>query len=137
VIQGKAGMEYLVRVAAKAYTKRGINFNAIIPGNVLAGVHMPLSVEIKWSQYAIARSGRPAVTCCLLPAWCQKLSPHLSAAIVLYLNRLELSIMLTARSRFSLNEQCCQTILSGESVRGDICAHTQAAQYWPTTAARS
>ncbi|KAK9901679.1 hypothetical protein WJX75_008058 [Coccomyxa subellipsoidea] len=35
--QGKAGMEYLVRVAAKAYTKQGINFNAIIPGNVLAG----------------------------------------------------------------------------------------------------
>ncbi|BDA42250.1 probable diacetyl reductase [(S)-acetoin forming] [Coccomyxa sp. Obi] len=35
--QGKAGMEFLVRVAAKAYTKRGINFNAIIPGNVLAG----------------------------------------------------------------------------------------------------
>ena len=36
-LQGKAGMEYLVRVAAKAYTKQGINFNAIIPGNVLAG----------------------------------------------------------------------------------------------------
>lgn len=43
-MQGKAGMEFLVRVAAKAYTKRGINFNAIIPGNVLAGV-LPLLVS--------------------------------------------------------------------------------------------
>ncbi len=43
-MQGKAGMEFLVRVAAKAYTKRGINFNAIIPGNVLAG-NLPLLVS--------------------------------------------------------------------------------------------
>ena len=36
-LQGKAGMEYLVRVAARLYAKKGINCNAIIPGLVLAG----------------------------------------------------------------------------------------------------
>ncbi|CAK0770675.1 hypothetical protein CVIRNUC_003791 [Coccomyxa viridis] len=35
--QGKAGMEYLVRVAARLYAKKGVNCNAIIPGLVLAG----------------------------------------------------------------------------------------------------
>ena len=37
VLQGKAGMEFLVRVAARLYAKKGINCNAIIPGLVLAG----------------------------------------------------------------------------------------------------
>ena len=36
-LQGKAGMEFLVRVAARLYAKKGINCNAIIPGLVLAG----------------------------------------------------------------------------------------------------
>lgn len=35
--QGKAGMEYLIRVAAKALAKKGVNCNAIIPGNVMEG----------------------------------------------------------------------------------------------------
>ena len=35
--QGKAGMEYLMRVAAKAMAKQGVNCNAVIPGNVLEG----------------------------------------------------------------------------------------------------
>ena len=37
-LQGKAGMEYLVRIAARLYAKKGINCNAVIPGLVLAGV---------------------------------------------------------------------------------------------------
>ena len=37
-MQGKAGMEYLVRVAARLYAKKGINCNAVIPGLVLAGM---------------------------------------------------------------------------------------------------
>ena len=30
-------MEYLIRVAAKALAKKGVNCNAIIPGNVMEG----------------------------------------------------------------------------------------------------
>ncbi len=37
LLQGKAGMELLVRIAARLYAKKGINCNAVIPGLVLAG----------------------------------------------------------------------------------------------------
>lgn len=41
-VQGKAGMELLVRIAARLYAKKGINCNAVIPGLVLAGAALCL-----------------------------------------------------------------------------------------------
>ena len=43
-LQGKAGMELLVRIAARLYAKKGINCNAVIPGLVLAGMSSCLGV---------------------------------------------------------------------------------------------
>ena len=68
--QGKAGMEYLIRVAAKALAKKGVNCNAIIPGNVMEGA--------------------PTATAafCYYGAWC-----HCWAAwIVISIGKLSLSI---------------------------------------------
>lgn len=65
-----------------------------------------------------------ALTNWLLPAWCHELSPHLCAATIHKPYRLDLSTMLVACSRFSHDQECCQTKSERRvSQQRQFCAH--------------